>query len=218
MSNSQHRSGDEVHRGLLFVVSSPSGAGKTTLCRRLQGEFPALTFSVSFTTRPKRGNEVDGVDYHFVDGARFEKMVDEDAFAEWAEVHGNRYGTAWETIKANIEAGRDVLFDIDWQGATALKDKLPADTVMVFVLPPSTAELARRLRSRGTDAPEVVERRLAKAHEELGHYGEYTYLVHNDDLERAYDELRAIYKAEHCASHRRRHLARALIEELRTPR
>ncbi|PID39384.1 MAG: guanylate kinase [Proteobacteria bacterium] len=204
-------------RGLLFVVSSPSGAGKTTLCRRLQAEFPNLAFSVSVTTRPPRSNEVDGVDYHFVRVERFEEMVQQGEFAEWAEVHGNRYGTAWSTIRENIEAGRDVLFDIDWQGATALRSnkELRSDTVMVFVLPPSMDELARRLRSRGTDASDVVERRLAKAKDELTHYGEYHYLLFNDDVDHAYDDLRAIYRAEQCSAARQTHRAVALIDEMR---
>ncbi|MCC6748318.1 MAG: guanylate kinase [Deltaproteobacteria bacterium] len=204
-------------RGLLFVVSSPSGAGKTTLCHRLMAEFPALAFSISYTTRPKRPNERDGVDYHFTDHATFSRMVAEDRFAEWAEVHGNRYGTSLETISQNIDAGLDVLFDIDWQGATQLKSKYPDETVMVFVLPPSLEELSRRLRNRGTDAPEMVARRLAKAREELGHYGEYEYLVTNDDLDQAYRELSAIYVAGHCTRRRRAHRALELVEAVRSP-
>ena len=197
-------------RGLLFVVSSPSGAGKTTLCRRLIKEFSRLCFSVSFTTRSKRPGEVEGVDYRFVNDLDFDRMVEMGEFAEWAEVHGNRYGTANQTIHDNIAADRDVLFDIDWQGATALRSKYPEDTVMVFVLPPSMRELSRRLRRRGTDSEDVVKRRLAKATEELGHFGEYQYLVINDDLEAAYQELRAIYVSEHCAQKRRSHFALGL--------
>ncbi|MBW2730875.1 MAG: guanylate kinase [Deltaproteobacteria bacterium] len=202
--------------GLLFVLSSPSGAGKTTLCRRLLDEFPEqLCFSVSTTTRPKRPNERDGVDYYFVDEPTFTRKVEAGDFAEWAEVHGNRYGTAWATIHENVDAGRDVIFDIDYQGAQGLHAKFASDTAMVFVLPPSLEELAKRLRGRGTDASDVVERRLNKAKEELQHYGEYQYLVLNDDLDQAYAEVRAIYVAAHCVKHRRSRLAQALIEESR---
>lgn len=201
-------------RGLLFVLSSPSGAGKTTLCRRLLDEFPdKLCFSVSYTTRPKRPNERHGVDYYFVDEPTFAQMVEREEFAEWAEVHGNRYGTAWSTIRDNVDAGRDVIFDIDYQGAQALHAKFASDTAMVFVLPPSLEELSRRLRGRGTEAEDVVQRRLKKAKEELEHYGEYQYLVLNDDLDRAYGEVRAIYVAAHCVKHRRSHQAQGLIDE-----
>jgi guanylate kinase len=203
-------------RGLLLVVSSPSGAGKTTLCRRLMNEFSDVTFSVSYTTRPRRANEVNGVDYHFVDEARFQEMVDGQEFAEWARVHDHRYGTARSTIEENLTGGRDLLFDVDWQGATSLHGKYPDDTVMVFVLPPSLGELASRLRRRGTDAREVVERRLAKAKEELGHYGEYQFLLPNDDLERAYGGLRAIYLAAHLSRERQAFRALELLEEVRS--
>jgi guanylate kinase len=180
---------------MLFVVSSPSGAGKTTLTRRLMEEFDALTFSVSYTTRPPREGEVDGADYHFVDEATFSRMVAEDAFAEHAAVHGNRYGTADAQIRQAFAAGRDVLFDIDYQGGRQLKSRYPAEAVMVFVLPPTMEALAGRLRRRATDAEEIIRRRLAKAVDELGHYHAYEYLVVNDDLEAAYDRLRAIYLA-----------------------
>jgi guanylate kinase len=207
----QRRSG-----GLLLVVSSPSGAGKTTLCRRLMAEFPALTFSVSYTTRPRRPAEVDGVDYHFVDEDRFQSMVDREEFAEWARVHDHRYGTARASIDENLSRNRDLLFDVDWQGATSLHSKYPDETVMVFVLPPSLEELAARLRRRGTDSPEAVERRLAKAKEELGHYGEYQFLLPNDELEEAYQGLRAIYLAAHLARERQADRALRLLEEVRS--
>ena len=205
----------KVGRGVLLVVSSPSGAGKTTLVRRLMREYPELRFSVSYTTRPPRDGEVDGVDYHFVDDARFDAMVEAGQFAEWALVHGRRYGTAQQTIVDNIEAGRDVVFDIDYQGGTTLKGKFENDAVMVFVLPPSMRELERRLRSRGSDAEEMVVRRLAKAREELGHYDAYDYLVINDELDKAYADLRAIYAAAHCSRRRRAYRALALLEESR---
>jgi guanylate kinase len=203
-------------RGLLLVVSSPSGAGKTTLCRRLLAEFSNIAFSISYTTRPRRRTEVDGRDYHFVEPAQFDQMVQTGAFAEWAEVHGNRYGSARSQIEQATKAGRDLLFDIDWQGARDLAAQYPDDTVMVFVLPPSVDALRERLTRRATDAPEVVERRLERATEELQHFSDYRYLVVNDQLERAYDELRTIYLAEHCAQRRRATFARRLADSLPT--
>ena len=204
-------------KALLLVVSSPSGAGKTTLTRRLMNEFESLTFSVSYTTRPPRDGEREGVDYHFVDGETFEKMVEEDRFAEWASVHGNRYGTADETIRRSLAEGRDVLFDIDYQGGRQLKTKYPAEAVMVFVLPPAMRILAGRLRDRATDTEETIRRRLAKAVDELGHYHAYEYLIINDELEPAYDELRAVYLAATCRWDRRSRLAERLIAEARAP-
>jgi guanylate kinase len=202
-------------RGVLLVVSSPSGAGKTTLCHRLLAEFPRLSFSVSYTTRPKRANEREGVDYHFVDDACFSTMVAAGDFAEWARVHAHRYGTARLTIDENLAAGRDILFDIDWQGATTLRARYSDDTVMIFVLPPTLEELAARLRRRGTDAADVVARRLAKAKEELTHFGEYDFLLPNVDLEQAYSNLRAIYLAAHLAQKRQAFRAQRLLEEVR---
>ena len=203
-------------RGILLVVSSPSGAGKTTLCRRLMAEYPRIAFSVSYTTRPRRGSEREGVDYHFVDDDTFSAMAGREEFAEWARVHGYRYGTARRTVEENLSAGRDLLFDIDWQGGQALNSQYPEETVMIFVLPPTLEELASRLRRRGTDALEVVERRLAKAKEELSHYGEYHYLLPNDDLELAYQGLRAIYLAAHYTAKRQAFRALGLLQEVRT--
>jgi guanylate kinase len=180
-------------RGVLVIVSSPSGAGKTTLTRRLLGEFPNLTFSVSYTTRSIRPGERDGVDYHFVDAATFEGMVDRGEFAEHAQVHGNRYGTAKAPVDEALRAGRDVIFDVDWQGGRALSAQWPDDSLRVFILPPDLDTLAHRLRRRATDAPEVIERRLRKAIEELGHFDEYENLIVNDELDRAYGVLRAVY-------------------------
>jgi guanylate kinase len=180
-------------RGVLVIVSSPSGAGKTTLTRRLLGEFPNLTFSVSYTTRSIRPGERDGVDYHFVDTATFEGMVERGEFAEHATVHGNNYGTAKAPVDEALRAGRDVIFDVDWQGGRALSAQWPDDSLRVFILPPDLDTLAQRLRRRATDAPEVIERRLRKAIEELGHFGEYENLIVNDDLDRAYSVLRAVY-------------------------
>lgn len=181
-------------RGLLVIVSSPSGAGKTTLTRRLLQEFGGnLEFSVSYTTRPMRTGEVAGRDYHFVSPEDFEAMVRRGEFAEHAFVHQNRYGTAQAPVEAALSRGKDVIFDVDWQGGAALSARWPDDALKVFILPPDLTVLEARLRSRATDAPEVVQRRLAKAKEELEHFDEYQHLIINDDLERAYTILRAIY-------------------------
>lgn len=196
------------------MVSSPSGAGKTTLCRRLQQEFPALAFSVSYTTRPPRAGERAGHDYHFVSSEQFSAMVAAGRFAEWAEVHGERYGTDREPLGVAVAGGRDVLFDVDWQGARALRAAFPIDTVLVFVLPPSLGALEGRLRDRGTEAPDVVARRLARAGSELSCFGSYDFLVVNDEVECAYQELRAIYLAARCAQLRRAPFARALVAQL----
>ncbi len=183
-----------MQRGVLAIVSSPSGAGKTTLTRRLLAEFPGqLEFSVSYTTRKMRLGEVDGVHYHFVTPDVFEQMVERGEFAEHAFVFNNRYGTAKAPVEAALSAGRDVIFDVDWQGGRALSALWPEDALRVFILPPSLAKLEERLRSRATDPPDEIERRLRKAKEELTHYNEYDHLIVNDDLDRAYAVLRAIY-------------------------
>jgi guanylate kinase len=213
-------------RGLLLVVSSPSGAGKTTLCRRLVREHPSLRFSVSYTTRAPRTGEIDGVDYHFVSDETFERMVQGNAFAEWAFVHGRRYGTAVATVREALARGGEVLFDVDYQGAERLKEQFPEEAILVYILPPSLRTLEQRLRGRGTDAPDVIERRLRKAREELRHYHNYHYLVVNDDIERAYGELQAVYLAARgaapgeasagsraCALPARAALAEALLAE-----
>jgi guanylate kinase len=200
-------------RGLLLVVSSPSGAGKTTLCRRLIDEFSDIVFSVSYTTRPKRRGEEEGIDYHFVDDATFERMVSASEFAEWAEVFQHRYGTTVEAVRQALEGGRHVLFDIDYQGGRQIKAKFEKEAVLVFVIPPSLEELEARLRKRATDAPEVIERRLKKAHEELKQYGLYEFLIVNDDLTRAYDRLRAIYLAAQCRIDRLGPAAELLVKE-----
>ncbi len=183
-----------VARGVLAIVSSPSGAGKTTLTRRLLTEFaPRLEFSVSYTTRPMRPGEVDGRDYHFVTPDAFEQMVERHEFAEHAYVFDNRYGTAKAPVEAALAAGRDVIFDVDWQGGAALSAVWPDDVLKIFILPPDLETLRARLQGRATDAPDVIERRQRKALEELEHYPEYEYLIVNDDLERAYSLLRSIY-------------------------
>jgi guanylate kinase len=202
----------DVKRGLLLVISSPSGAGKTTLARRLAAEFD-IRFSVSYTTRSPRSGEVEGKDYFFVSGERFDRMIEAHEFAEWAVVHGNRYGTSIATVEEAIAKGADCLFDVDFQGGRQIRKLWPADSVLCFILPPSMGELESRLRRRATDAPDVIERRLAMACKELEHYGEYDYLVVNDDLSRAYDQLRSIYVAARCARTRREAVAQALLVE-----
>ncbi|MDB4959297.1 MAG: guanylate kinase [Myxococcales bacterium] len=180
-------------RGALVIVSSPSGAGKTTLTRRLLREFPQLEFSVSYTTRPQRTGEVNGRDYWFVTPEVFHEMVERREFAEHALVHKNLYGTAQAPIETALSAGRDVIFDVDWQGGEALSERWPRDSLKIFILPPDLASLEKRLRQRATDAPEVIETRLRKAREELEHFGEYQHLIVNDDIDRAYDLMRSIY-------------------------
>jgi guanylate kinase len=183
-------------RGLLLVVSSPSGAGKTTLSRRLLSTHAELRFSVSYTTRPKRRGETEGVDYHFVSNEEFDRMVAAGEFAEWCLVHARRYGTAVETVQAALQSGQHVLLDIDYQGAEKLAAQLPDAAKLVYILPPSLEILEQRLRARGTDSDAVIEQRLAKAREELRHYRTYHYLVVNNDLDAAFAELNAIYEYE----------------------
>ena len=181
-------------RGVLAIVSSPSGAGKTTLTRRLLEEFrPRLLFSVAHTTRPMRQTEAPGRDYHFVTPSEFQEMIERGEFAEHAYVHGNRYGTAQAPVEEALARGNDMIFDVDWQGANALAARWPADSLKIFILPPSLEVLAERLRTRATDDPAVIARRLEKALDELDHFGEYEHLIVNDDIERAYAVLRAIY-------------------------
>lgn len=194
-SRAEHES-PERSRGLLFVVSSPSGAGKTTLCNRLRAEFDGLEFSVSYTTRAPRSGETQGVEYHFTDIDAFQTMIACDEFAEHALVHGHLYGTAAAQVARALDDGRNLLFDIDYQGGRQLRQKFPLDVISVFILPPSLKALESRLRHRGTDAQDVIARRLRVAREELRHYHEYDYLIMNDELESAYDALRAVYKAQ----------------------
>jgi len=201
-------------RGILMVVSSPSGAGKTTLAHLL-AQNERLEFSVSYTTRAPRAGERDGVDYKFVTEDEFSSMVDRGEFAEWAKVHGARYGTGVHTVNRALDEGKDYLFDIDWQGGAQLRRQWPEESVLVFILPPSMAELERRLRRRATDSHEAIERRLAMARGELEHYGEYDYLIVNDNFETALKELTSIYIAARCARPRSAHLALALCAESR---
>ncbi len=184
-------------RGLMFVLSSPSGAGKTTLSRRLLAEDSGILLSVSATTRPPRPGEVDGTDYYFVTPDRFAEMVAQDELLEWATVFGNRYGTPRGPVEAALHAGRDVLFDIDWQGTQQLQQTDAAsDLVRVFILPPDLAELERRLTTRATDPADVIAGRMARARDEISHWGEYDYILINDDAEICLGEIRSILHAE----------------------
>ena len=188
---------DTLHRrGLMFILSSPSGAGKTTIARRLLAKDPDITMSVSVTTRPIRAGEVDGVDYHFVSQAEFDRMVDENAFYEWARVFDHCYGTPKAEIRAGLKAGQDYLFDVDWQGAQQLHQKAEADVVPVFILPPSLDELHRRLIGRGTDAPDVIAGRMARAQAEISHWDGYDYVVVNDEVDACFTRVREILNAE----------------------
>ena len=194
----QHETaGDTLaRRGLLFILSSPSGAGKTTISRMLLEADDELALSVSVTTRAPRPGEIDGVHYHFVDDAEFDRMVAEDDFYEWAPVFGHRYGTPKGRIRAALKKGQDFLFDIDWQGTQQLYQKDSQDVVRVFILPPSIAELERRLRSRGTDSDDVIASRMERARSEISHWDAYDYVVINDDMERCFAKVRRILEAE----------------------
>lgn len=184
-------------RGLMFILSSPSGAGKTTIARRLlTAEGDALAMSVSVTTRPIRPGEVDGRDYHFTDQPRFRQMVADDAFLEWAEVFGNLYGTPRAAVLQGLAQGRDSLFDVDWQGAQQLSQSSGTDVVSVFLLPPSIGELEHRLRTRGTDSEHVIRGRMDRARAEMSHWGEYDYVVVNDDVDACFAKVRTILAAE----------------------
>jgi len=182
-------------KGILYVISAPSGAGKSTLCRELLDIFPELRHSVSFTTRNPRPGEVDGRDYFFVSREEFQRMVAEDGFAEWAEVHGNLYGTALKTLRHCRDAGIDLLLDIDCQGAAQLKEK-QVTGVNIFILPPSFKELRCRLEGRNSDAPEIIETRIANAAAEIREAGWYDYIIVNDIFSRAVEELKSIIVAE----------------------
>jgi guanylate kinase len=183
-------------RGVLLIVASPSGAGKTSLCRRLMADHGGLELSVSMTTRPIRPGEQAGRDYHFVDEAEFQRLIEADAFLEWANVHGNLYGSPRAPVDRALAEGRDVLFDIDWQGAREVARRCKEDAVRVFILPPSLEELRRRLVTRSQDAVDVIDRRIRNAKGEIEHAGEFDYVFVNDDFDRSYAELAHIYHAE----------------------
>lgn len=191
----------EKLKGLLIVISAPSGTGKTTLCHMLLKTFPDMEFSVSYTTRKPRLGEINGKDYFFVDRETFERMIEEGDFLEWAEVYGNLYGTSRSQVTKALETGKDILLDIDTQGALQVKKNFP-EAVLIFILPPSLTELERRLRSRGTDDEETIEKRLKIARDEIEKALYYDYLVVNDVLEVAFEKLRSIITAEKCKTER----------------
>ena len=183
-------------RGLMLVLSSPSGAGKTSICRELLSREINLEMSISATTRPRRPGEVHGVDYNFIDTVKFDEMIERNALLEYAKVFDYYYGTPLDQVHNALELGRDVLFDIDWQGTQQLGERVGADLVRVFVLPPSTRELERRLRARAQDPPSVVDKRMAKAMDEISHYPEYDYIIVNDELEESVANVQAILHSE----------------------
>jgi guanylate kinase len=185
-----------ARRGLMLVLSSPSGAGKTTLSRRLLDQDGGVTLSISVTTRKMRPGEQDGRDYHFIDQQRFDALIDKNELLEYAEVFENYYGTPKKPVMDALAKGRDVLFDIDWQGTQQLREKARTDLVSVFILPPSIPELEQRLRTRAQDDYDTIVRRMAKASDEMSHWAEYDYVVINRDLEQAFSEVRAILSAE----------------------
>lgn len=196
---------DELEGFLMLIVSSPSGAGKTTLCARLRQQFPELRFSVSHTTRKARPGEVDGREYHFVDEVTFERMIQDGRFAEWARVHDRYYGTALKEVEDARRISQGIIFDIDYQGARQIRATMP-EAVSVFILPPSHAELERRLRGRGTEDEETTLRRLGNAKREIGHYGLFDYVLVNDEIDAAALRLGSIVIAERCR--RSRHALR----------
>ena len=189
-------------RGLMFILSSPSGAGKSTLSKLLLDAEPQMAMSVSVTTRPPRPGEVDGEHYHFISREEFERLRDEGGLLEWAEVFGNYYGSPRAPVEQALAAGRDVLFDVDWQGAQQIAEKMGEDVVKVFILPPGADVLHQRLQRRAQDPQEVIARRMAEAAKEISHWPEYDYVVINDDLARAAQDIRAILRAERLKRHR----------------
>ncbi len=204
-------------RGLMLVLSSPSGAGKTTISRLLLPADDRIDLSISATTRPMRPNEIDGVDYHFVDQETFDAMVAGEEFLEHASVFGHSYGTPRGPVEEALVAGDDVLFDIDWQGTQQLAEKAAKDLVRVFILPPSTKELERRLRSRAQDPEDVLQGRMAKAADEMSHWAEYDYIIVNNDVAESLTQVQAILTAERLKRERRIGL-HEFVEQLRHPR
>jgi guanylate kinase len=205
---------EAARRGLMLIVSSPSGAGKTTLTRLLLAEDKEIHLSISVTTRQKRPSEVDKIHYHFIEAATFEGMRDRGELLESAKVHGNYYGTPAAEVEARLARGQDVLFDIDWQGTMQIYQKMRADIVSVFVLPPSAAELKARLERRAEDSPDVIARRLQNARIEIGHWSEYDYVLVNDDLQKTYRKLKEILAVERLKRAGKAQVA-ALVEALK---
>ena len=197
MGDTSPQKADHLHRrGLMFILSSPSGAGKTTLSRMLLAADAEIRLSISATTRPPRPGEIDGVHYHFVSDERFDAMIEEDDFYEWAHVFGYRYGTPKGMIRAALKEGQDFLFDIDWQGTQQLYQKDQQDVVRVFILPPSIDELHRRLKDRATDSDAVIAARMERARAEISHWDGYDYVIINDDVDACFEKVRAILEAE----------------------
>jgi guanylate kinase len=192
-----------ARRGLMLVLSSPSGAGKSTIAGNLLRDDHSLEISVSVTTRAKRSSEIGGTHYHFITIPQFERMRDNGELLEWAEVHGNFYGTPREPVEAAMAEGRDMLFDIDWQGALQLQDKMKADIVSIFVLPPSMTELQSRLHRRAEDTEEVIRTRLLNSRSEIAHWREYDYVIVNDNLDEAFGHVSCIVNAERIRRDRR---------------
>ncbi len=190
-------------RGLMLILSSPSGAGKSTIARHLLRDDDNLSLSVSVTTRERRPSEVDGKDYDFVSQEQFAYLREKNQLLEWAEVHGNFYGSPLGPVQAALEDGRDMLFDIDWQGALQMFDAARADIVSIFILPPSMEELQARLERRAEDSAETIQKRLANARTEIAHWNEYDYVIVNDDLNRAFDQVKSILNAERLRRDRR---------------
>ncbi len=206
-----------TRRGLLIVLSSPSGAGKSTISRMLMEDDPTITMSISATTREIREGEVADVDYHFVSDEQFEALVQADELAEWAYVFGHRYGSPKEPIKEALKDGRDTLFDIDWQGTQQLEYAFRTDLVLIFILPPSMKELERRLHERGTDSDEIIAGRMRRAAGEIGHWAEYDYVLINEDMDKCLDDVRAIIAAERLRRQRQPYLLNFVRELVARP-
>jgi guanylate kinase len=204
-----------ARRGLMLVLSSPSGAGKTTLSRMLLAQDRSVELSISVTTRPRRPAEKNGKHYHFINATKFDAMVKGGELLEWAEVFGNHYGTPRALVERTLAQGRDVLFDLDWQGTQQLREKLPHDLVSIFILPPTVPALARRLETRAQDSNDVVRSRMANASDEVSHWAEYDYVIVNEDLNTAFAELRAILAAERLKRERQTGLS-VFVRELQT--
>jgi guanylate kinase len=204
-TQAQHKAGSR--RGIMFVISSPSGAGKSALSRLLLQDDPAIRLSISVTTRPRRPSEVHGVHYHFIDVPTFQQMRERGDLLEWAEVHGNFYATPRAPVEQALGEGRDVLFDIDVQGTLQLYERMRPDVVSVFILPPSIAELQSRLKRRAEDSEEVIRRRLKTAETEIAHWQDYDFVLVNDDLQLCFADLKQVLVAERLKRHRQPHLA-----------
>lgn len=205
-----------ARRGLMLVISSPSGAGKSTIAHHLLEDDPTLGISVSVTTRAKRPSEIAGKHYHFVTIPQFERMRDSEQLLEWAQVHGNFYGTPREPVETAMAEGKDMLFDIDWQGAEQLQDKMSADVVSIFILPPTMTELQSRLHRRAEDTEEVIQTRLLNSRSEIEHWRDYNYVIVNDDLDNAFRSVKSIVYAERLRRDRRHGMfdfVRNLLEE-----